>query len=680
MVNNREEVLIFRNWKLSLIRMHHRRYPFLRTHEAGAILVIVALIVLTVIISIAALVIDNARATITATDLQKTVDAASLAGSKELDGTVQGWKNAKRAVIALLKINSVFGSTGALPAGFVLDAGTIDNVPGGEVSPYQGTEGSAGNLVVTVERGAHWQKMNLMDGEAEYEFISFEGSPLAPGAVPLAYGAPVYSIANAIKVSVKVKDLGVTFSKVFGRSTLGDIERSAIAVSDEQTELCVLPVGIPACALMLETDPSSSALYQITGYNPRQSCERELVITEADSQDPQQEDGFLRSSSYPRLPYYYPSEPFPSVAYDADDPRFAALSEDQQPFLNHKAVPLQGVFGIPDSSGGVATGSDIARVFDPNLNGGCIKARLGQNFKPVDIFAPDLSFLNNGAVETNLVDLINGPITAPNQHFSAVFGDPLDPSNPAKPNFPFLQSMRTTGLDPYIELRSSHPFAKSTNPAFCTPESGCTSGWSAFIDLLMWPMLKGQWTNPMCHSAGIVGADNAGSAADSARAKSVKVMVIASQNVDYCDFQNLFTYQKQTSAFPTSTTNPRVVGFLDAHLFDFNIKSLGATPKFIHGSREIIDRNPYLWGVRGIKANIPFILDHDSGLPGFTVNPNPRWTECFFNELEDAVHHVGPFVPPFNNSLFTDPNYSFATVDPERYYPSLDFIVLCWEG
>lgn len=109
------------NNSFKLARKNPRRKTFESLEDEGVVVVLLALIFVSIVLVIAALVIDHFRGIIATDDLQKAADASALAAAKELDGTLQGWKNAKRAAIAVLKQNKLYGTSGALPNDFALE-------------------------------------------------------------------------------------------------------------------------------------------------------------------------------------------------------------------------------------------------------------------------------------------------------------------------------------------------------------------------------------------------------------------------------------------------------------------------------------------------------------------------------------------------------------------------------
>jgi hypothetical protein len=596
-----------------------------KSNQSGSILVLVAIFLLPAL-AIVALVIDHSRQEIALQQLQDCGDAASLAASSKLDGTVYGWKNAKRSAMAVIKNCQVLGSE----INDEFRASNDINLNEGQPDPleasdyfnghyYTHNQGDYGNLVINIDRGVYWQGKEKDDNDnPKMEFFSLEAAPqgsltveagvrnkdgylsltnfIPPGAkAPEYMSMPTYTLANSVQVNVSLKHLDTTLGNIFGMLGFGKISKKATSINDTALEECVAPIAIPACSLMLDTDRNfiSTNNYLTDAYQPEAQCERELVVAEAQTEVPAREDGIARSDSFPRPPYYkfkLPSEP---------------------PRLNNKAVGLKGTLGVPDldGTGGSATASELSAHLSSLKNTGadCFKAKVGMKFKPLDTFfdknetnhlrplPAQEGFLNNPALEKELADLINDPSGAQkNPTFGEVFFDSA--GNPL-PNFPFLRNYRAdTPQDPDVELRITWPL----------DQDGGTG------EMLMSSMGEGNWTNPMCHSSLVEANDKT-----RAKVKEITAMIVVpSGEANYCDYPAVFAGSYQRSLPPTADTSPIVVGFKKVYLYDFNIMDLedprnhkGTTitpyyPSSGSPDKDVIDRNPISTrGYKGLASN-----------------------------------------------------------------------------
>jgi Putative Flp pilus-assembly TadE/G-like len=591
------------------------------SNQSGSIIALVAIFLLPAL-AIVALVIDHSRQEIALQQLQDCSDAASLAASSKLDGTIYGWKNAKRSAMAVVKNCQILGSE-------VNDDFRANNdirLSEGHSDPLEATDyfngayythnqGEYGNLIINIERGVYWQGTKKDDnGKPKMEFINLEsaqqgnltveagvrdkngnivdGRYLPPTKAPEFMSMPTYTLANSVQVNVSLKHLDTALGTIVGMFGFGKLTKKATSINDTALEECVAPIAIPACSLMLDTSRGNSAVnnYLTDAYQPETQCERELVVTEAQTEIPAREDGITRSDSFPRPPYY----------------KFKLPSE--APRLNNKAVGLKGVLGVPDldGKGGAATASELSAHLSSlrNTGGDCFKAKVGMKFKPLDSFFSENEtdhrrllpgqegFLNNTALEKELADLINDPGGAlKNPTFNEVF---FDENGKPLPNFPFLRNYRPDiPQDPDTELRITWPL----------DASGATG------EMLMSSMGEGNWTNPMCHSSLVQNAN------DKTRAKvrEITAMVVApGGSANYCDYPALFAGDYQSSLPATSDTIPVVVGFKKVYFYDFNIMDL-EDPKNHSGTKitpyypssnspelDAIDRNPL--STRGYKG------------------------------------------------------------------------------
>lgn len=533
-----------------MLTVKHPRYS-LANSEHGAIMLLMVLLI-TGMIGVVALVVDSSREQLTMNHLQSTSDAAAIAAATQLDGTFQGWAKAKRAAVASLRANMIYGAAEGLDTvsfdprlitPLVDPAQIIDP---NELTPkYQGTIAEVGNLRISVQRGVYWQNgfrplEEPLEGELPGHFLML----------------PVHLIANAVQVSIHISDVPTYFASVFGFTDY-NLLASAVGLMDREIEAEVAPIAIPACSLLLNTNRSAAEnSYLELGdavYYADKQCERQVLATEANHENPNRTDGMTRAASYPRRPYDYTADP--------------AL-------LNSRAIPVEAVLGIPGSTDRTIDGEDLAAYF---LNGGVAKAKLGNRFFPLD--QADTKFLNDPIVEGYIANMISQGGTT----FGQVFGAGKE----EKPNYPHVRHYGN-------ELKFVWPSSQNQNDT-----------------ILMVPQGAASWSNPACHSAKLlyntippdIDFEELMPADLWAPVKEVNVMVIAPnpepgsqyEFENYCDFVNVFTGDRQESVPPVALTNPTIVGFVKAYLYDFNImwNEPEVTPIYYQeGFLPLVDNNP----------------------------------------------------------------------------------------
>lgn len=513
-----------------------------RGSESGVVMVWLAT-TLTLFLAIAAIVIEGNRKRVMVVELQRVADAASVAAAAELDGSRDGWLKAKRAAASVLKSHLVTGVGNVQEATVRFDSDVAIGKDILEDDPHLQYAGAGvGKLHVRIERGVFWP------GSPE-AFTSFEGrlptsvKDSSGRALPLHHSLPIYLLANAVRVTAEARGLRRFFSGLFkgdDGSALPDvfqpISQSAIAVGDSKNEECVVPVAIPACALMLELDPAVQRMYETDSYEAAKQCGRELVATEANPMGPPgrgyykaRGDGIIRSELYP--------------AYT----RLGGI-------LNKKGVPLSGVLGTPDVNargGDTADNNQLLEIF----RGGCRRVKLGTRFRPLEnaVGAGGL-YQTRGEELSNHLRLLLAKARQV-QTFKSAFGDP-DQKDSAKSNYPWRRFIPDELVQDY----------KSDN------------------DLTIRVNLKASdkrsdWVNPMCHDweGGPPNDANAGVA-------DLTLMVVAPTKVNYntntgayCDFGSVFGGQQANTTPPIAETNPVVVGFVKVKMFDFSLKFYGDT-------------------------------------------------------------------------------------------------------
>ena len=595
------------------------KYQSCCSSETGLFIPLFALIVVAAI-TMMALVIDHSKESLALETLQRAADAAALAGARNLDSSRAGWLNAKKAAVLAIKKNPIHGTSPEAVQPLKLDdpkqPADYWLYPGSDPANVT-TSGSAGGLRVTVERGTMWWNSKLKNGKGGYAFSSLEKAQNGRWQGLMQS----YLVANAVQVKVTLDRLPNFFGKVIGVGSFDNLTRTALAVSDSQTEIEVAPLAIPYCQLLLDTEVNSTQNWDPTqvstandsylaeNYLPEQQQMRELVFTEADPKSDLlnwngtrptaslvRREGLTRFESFIRRPYV-------EYKYGNSVGICGTALNGSAPSCKH--LPLYGTIGKPSTSADQVTyAGDVAHLF-ALANQKQLKARLGNYFAPLQE-PRDLS----GDIETASSEIAKY-INNTTDHFEDVFleGTPLK----AKPNFPFIPTIHKEGenleirelyydkelktitgstqvqeiltADEFFDLRLSRP-AKITNGANQTSD--------AQIKLLLdhqdpvidgAPVIDGKpavdtrkplsWTNPLCHG----GTDGIPGNSPTQPVRKVRAMVVAPQRLSpdgytYCDFANVFASAAQRAVPPIAESRPIIVGTVEVYLFDFNVRNL----------------------------------------------------------------------------------------------------------
>lgn len=526
--------------------------------------------------------------------VQYLADAAAVGAAAELDGTLNGWLRAKRvasSIVGETHLKGVPSGTGVLR----FTEGGMD--PAESEEALAGSKGDWGGLRVTIERGAYWNDPASPRGLsfASFESDAPEVTKESPPSANLKFGVPVHLIANAVKVSIEIAATDGPFNFVPGITLFRGGARTSISVRDSTLDECVLPAALPACALMLQMDPTRSDRYNSDRYLSSHQCPRELTITEANPRGLDTEafrgDGITRSESYPRLPVW-------------------------EGEINLRGVPLYGALGTvtEDGQSKAATPAQVlAHIGEP---GGCKRVRLGSRFSPMhDAVGPTGLF--SDTYRENFTAALRALINGSPIRFWEAFGRDVGGETPEL-NYPFLNREPRTH-----ELAFIWPSTLGNRRIFMAR-----------------PKEHWHYTNPLCHDyGGNYKSLTAGVPANNpmAGAREVALMVVAPTNVDpatgagaYCDFQSLFTHAEQSTAPLVAGTAPVVVGFVRAFLFDFNVSRLPEGTV-----NEELDRNPNIFAD---------VVEEDIGYSEETA----EWAGCSKNmaACEAASDCLSPGVPP----------------------------------
>lgn len=216
--------------------------------ESGAIVVLVTA-VLFISLMIGGIVIDNGRHEIAVQSIRRAVDAAALAGASRIDGSVDGWRRAKQFAAMTLRQNAVENVGKISLQNLRLNGGTVndywdtnDTTPSSAQTAvradFLGTEGTVGDIWVSVERGAFWFDSDANGLNARHRFESWEG---ASNGKP--HNTDGYLVSNAIRVRMRLSNWRTTLGGLFGIGTFGDIEEVAIAAADGNIMEPLFPIG-----------------------------------------------------------------------------------------------------------------------------------------------------------------------------------------------------------------------------------------------------------------------------------------------------------------------------------------------------------------------------------------------------------------------------------------------------
>jgi hypothetical protein len=475
------------------------------------------------------LAIDIPRKEIAGQELQRALDAAALAGANQLDGSQAGIDRAEDMVYSALRQNPIGGDS------LVDDQDQLEGV--------------------AIEFGFY--------SAADKKFLPLNGEFYDDNL-------PTAAITNAVHVAATT-DSDATFSRIYGFRSLGVQKRDAFAVASIDMERCVVPLALPACQLFLDQDPNNDANPEFDGlvnetFEADKQCPREIIFTEASIWDPwlqeQRLEGYLRYHAYLKLP--------PTNFTTTEN--LCGQQTGEHP--NCLADLIPGVIGLPlDEEIDLGEAAEPADIID-QINcqegedcdkdgdlcrAGTVRVSLGQYLRPLDNGADDaLGLLRDPLYSSDIskatARLINGPPELQNNPealrelnifpFKEVFGEKNDPAT-HKLNYPYLRHTledRIFRWQPYGEQEK----------------------------ILLQDMGANNWSVPMCHDPAIPAND------DNAHVKQVTVMLIVPghDDVSYCDFNAQFKNYSVTAIPPWSGSLPRVVGFVDINLFDFNFDDL----------------------------------------------------------------------------------------------------------
>jgi hypothetical protein len=214
--------------------------------QRGAVLIF-SLLLLFLIFALGALIVDLLRIERASRSLQQTADSAALAGATQLgarchesEGTLNQWNFAKRAAIAAIRTNQIFGD-GEDTAAWqhpTLEGYEDPTVTPGEI--YRYSDFDFPRLHVSIERVLYYRREDCLPGsECTPIELSLEGRTECEPAYPTP-GLPAeccgndfpYVRANAVRVTLTLKSLPLMFGRFVGLSDLSVLTRSALGSPD----------------------------------------------------------------------------------------------------------------------------------------------------------------------------------------------------------------------------------------------------------------------------------------------------------------------------------------------------------------------------------------------------------------------------------------------------------------
>lgn len=422
-------------------------------NERGGIITLFAL-VLGLAVMVAALVVDHGKEELTVENLQRSADAAALAGARSLNGRIDGWRESKKAAMHAIRRNSVHSVGATTLSGLRLTDGpasywdTHDSeIPSATTSApalHRGTRGSAGEIEVEFERGTLWADP---DQEGKFRFRSLEEAESG-----VSHYTSAYMLANAVRARITLRSLPTSFARIFGVGSFDTLTREAIAVSDAELVKPVLPIAIPSCVLNHNRNPWVTTGSHINPhFDVAMACEGRMIASftnargdlainlpgrSADIDLPEVsrrllDDGFERLEA--QIPRPYPSRPFmpgeANVCFDANTLSTPTWAH------NCKASIRYAYLGVPSSQARQSANEhEVVNAISNRPS-----ATVGMYFKPLnDLF----SLRTDVAASEAIAQAFERSTTK----FANVF---LVGGRPAR-NYPYLRTGRPIlpGLDP----------------------------------------------------------------------------------------------------------------------------------------------------------------------------------------------------------------------------------------
>jgi hypothetical protein len=504
------------------------------SQEAGLVYVLMTML-LVLIIGVGGLSFDVGRIRLTQVELQNLVDTTATSGNSYLNGTVDGWLGAKRAMVASVRASPVLGLTDTDKEGIVVVDGFQD--PLETETNLKGTIGTVQGLNVSIERG-------LLVGD---DFFSLEGGPdlveksLGDEAYLAYKSTPNFLIANAVRVEVSYETTNQLVN-ILGASKKNNIGAVAVSRSRVTEDRCIFPAAVPACAL---ASGEAQTLKDWSNIDGSASCGKEVLFTESQLWS----NSILNNARAQGVNRYESFIP-------------ATVNE-----LGGAQRVIYGVLGsasnAPNPVGPEQAFFDAAAVLS---KGTCMNIRIGDRFLPIEDGTTTKTGLFNSdkdvkTLSSNLAKFINSAST----NFTDTFGSPSivnqstgsqSEARPSvEPEYPFLA----------YDYKDRRLFWNDAGSGYIGQA------------LMGQQDNKGDYTNPLCHYYGskndtknlsntsIDGSIPVNSEKAPVRDVYVMVVVPGKEGVDYCGSEDL------GGANPiTGDSMPIVIGFVKSYVYDFN--------------------------------------------------------------------------------------------------------------
>ena len=196
-------------------------------------------VIVTALIGMVGLVIDSARLTLVAKQLQNAADSAALAAANRLDKSVTGFRASKQVCKAALSQANIINVTNPVDTNFAFDDGVHTPL---DLPPDQCQEGTTGNLKIRIVRGIYCYQL-----DASGTLQPFYQEADTSGANDLDYCK-----VNHVRVIAEITDFPTSFARIFGIERISKVVRTADATVRDIPETC----GKPLCSDLPLTCPS----------------------------------------------------------------------------------------------------------------------------------------------------------------------------------------------------------------------------------------------------------------------------------------------------------------------------------------------------------------------------------------------------------------------------------------
>ncbi len=499
-----------------------KRFYLSGNNERGQIILLLALLIPVGVLLVAGAITLWSR-NVSGKEAQNIVDSAALAAAQEMKGsTATNFNRVPDAVELIIKQSKqIYGANT-----------NLDGFRFSRVATDGALEGRLGNALFRLRRGTYWADPEKNDA---FVFTSLEdefrdGKPY--------YGMPPALIANAVELEINL-DVATFLPRILGLDVL-KVSKTARSVIDiNSLEFDGGIIAVPACEMLLNTDPDDKEKYYTEKFDGKKQCGRELVAGVANALGPQSynelKGGIIRSETYRRPPLYQNKG-----AADLCVP----TAGKNGTYLNCKAaLGIRANLAIPARfTGGTvraASGADVLGFLSSATS--ARKVKLGSLISPVENTDLYKDPVTSKKLSDKLAELING---SSRKFLNTFFTGGIPVASKRTANFPYLRNSAN-------ELDISWPPGDEDHT------------------MTMASMGDMNWTNPLCHDSRIPAND-----INKAKALRQNIYLISSKGSDYCDFASVFAREEQDTDAPTSKTKPRIVGVVPAWAIDFRFQQL----------------------------------------------------------------------------------------------------------